>query len=403
MGDTVAAEKRIAISMFGGFKIIIDDKLVTDSINRSNRIWNLLSYLIVNRARDIPQSELIEAIWPDEDTDSPGSSLKTLVYRVRGMLAGELGEELPLILSQRNSYSWNNEYDCALDIEEFEKYCAQGADARRSDDERMETYKRATGLYKGDFLPKLSDQLWVIPLEAHYHSLFVSAVKDYVNLLFGCDKYADAEDVCARALKIEPLDENLHTLMILSYARQGNDTAALSQYEVATDLLYRNLGVQPSDELRQVYTELMKGKKNLEMDLGVIQTSLKEAAGENGAFVCDYGFFREAYRLEARRAARSGTCVHLALLTVATPKGKTPSLTVLGDVMEYLKEAIKINLRRGDVVSRYSGAQYVLMLSTANYEDGEMVVSRIISTYYKKHPSSSIRISYKLQQLEFAF
>ena len=403
MGDTVATKKRIAISMLGGFKIVIDDKIVTDSINRSNRIWNLLSYLIVNRSRDIPQAELIEAIWPEEDTDSPGSSLKTLVYRVRGMLTSEIGEELPLILSQRNSYSWNSEYDCSLDVEAFEKYCSAGSDTRLSDEARMEQYKSATGMYKGDFLPKLSDQLWVIPLEAHYHSLFVNAVKEYVNLLFLSDKYLEAEEVCIKALKIEPLDENLHTLLILAYARQGNDTAALSQYEVATDLLYRNLGVQPSDELRQVYMELMKGKKNLELDLGVIQSSLKEAAGENGAFICDYGFFREAYRLEARRAARSGTCVHLALLTVANPKGKTPSLTVLGDVMEYLKEAIKINLRRGDVVSRYSGAQYVLMLSTANYEDGEMVVSRIISTYYKKHPSSSIRISYKLQQLEFTF
>ena len=306
MGGTVASVKKIAISMLGGFKIVIDDKIVADSINRSNRIWNLLSYLIVNRSRDIPQSELIEAIWPDEDTDSPGSSLKTLVYRVRGMLLSELGEEVPLILSQRNSYSWNSEYECVLDVEEFEKCCARASDTRRTNEQRMEDYKSAANMYKGDFLPKLSDQLWVIPLEAHYHSLFVNAVKEYVNLLFLSERYMDAEEVCAKALKIEPLDENLHTLLILTYAKQGNDSAALSQYEVATDQLYRNLGVQPSEELRDVYIELMKSKKNLEMDLGVIQSSLKEAAGENGAFICDYGFFREAYRLEARRAARSG-------------------------------------------------------------------------------------------------
>jgi hypothetical protein len=165
-------------------------------------------------------------------------------------------------------------------------------------------------------------------------------------------------------------------------------------------LLYRNLGVRPSEELRALYHEIMKERKSLETDLGVIQKDLEETASRPGAFVCDYGFFREAYRLEARRIGREGSCVHVALITVSLPDGKTPALKLLNTTMDQLLEAIRLNLRRGDIVTRYSGAQYVLMLPTANYEDSQMVLERIVNSFYQQNRKNFLKISYKLQQLD---
>ena len=403
MGDIVFSESNVHISMLGRFELKLGDKVVTDAINRSHRIWNLLSYIVMHRTRNIPQFELIEAIWPSEENNNPGSTLKTLVYRVRNVLADELGDGVRLILSQRNSYSWNKEYNCVLDVEEFERLFAQANDEKLPDEERIEIYGRATDLYKGDFLPKLADQMWIISISAHYHAVYLNAVKSCAELMLQNEMYNEVVELCGKALAIDPLDEQLYTYLIAGYARQGNDAAALSQYEAATDFLYRNLGVQPSEQLRSVYLEIMKDQKNLETDLGVIQQSIKEPGMDPGAFVCDFGFFREAYRLEARRAARLGTCVHLGLLTVNNSKGKVPPLNVLNKAMEQLLDIILMNLRRGDVVSRYSGAQFIIMLSTANYEDGEMVVARIVSNYARRHPGSAIKIGSKLQQLEFSF
>jgi hypothetical protein len=92
---------------------------------------------------------------------------------------------------------------------------------------------------------------------------------------------------------------------------------------------------------------------------------LQETAGRPGAFVCEYGFFREVYRLEARRAQRSGMSVHIGLITVALPGGGVPPLGVLNITMDQLLEVLVQNLRRGDVISKYSGAQYVVMLPSA--------------------------------------
>ena len=131
-----------------------------------------------------------------------------------------------------------------------------------------------------------------------------------------------------------------------------------------------------------------------------IQDDLREAAARPGAFVCEYGFFREAYRLEARRAARSGTSVHIALITVSLPDGGMPPLTVLAATMDQLQEVLTGSLRRGDVVSKYSGAQFVVMLPAANFENSTMVMERVVSAFYRQHRRNFLKLSYKIRALD---
>ena len=158
--------------------------------------------------------------------------------------------------------------------------------------------------------------------------------------------------------------------------------------------------MRPSQELRALYTEIMAVEKGLETDLEVIQGDLREAAARPGAFVCEYGFFKEAYRLEARRAARSGQSVHVGLITVSLPDGGVPALNVLGATMDQLLQVMVGNLRRGDVVSKYSGAQFVVMLPAANFDDSTMVMERIVSAFYRQHRRNFLKLSYRLRALD---
>ena len=189
-------------------------------------------------------------------------------------------------------------------------------------------------------------------------------------------------------------------MQIRALIHQGKNSAALNQYEKATEILYRNLGVKPSEALRKLYIDIMKANESLETDLGVIQDQLREAVAEPGAFVCEYGFFKEAYRLEIRRAARSGLAVFIGLLTVYNDAGEIPELPLLNLAMDQLLEAIKSSLRKGDVVSRYSGMQYVVMLPALTYEDGEVVMNRIVNNFYKQIRRKPVKLHYRLQQLE---
>ena len=248
-------------------------------------------------------------------------------------------------------------------------------------------------------MTKHSTELWVIPLATYYHNLYLDTVKAFLQLLNTRNEYELMEYYCSKALQIERFDETLHCIFIQILLNQGNTIAAMSHYEQTTDLLYLNLGVKPSKELRSLYLNIIRTQKTLETDLNIIQGDLKEAEFKSGPFVCEYCIFQETYRLIARQAAREGRSVYLCLITVSDSKGDIPSLNKLDAAMKRLLDAINDSLRRGDVVSRYSGAQYVILLPDINYEDGSMVMERIIKKYYQANRRSVLHLKYKLEQI----
>ncbi|MFV0496944.1 MAG: BTAD domain-containing putative transcriptional regulator [Candidatus Fimivivens sp.] len=393
--------KELRISMLGRFELQVDGVLISDSLNRSRKMWNMLAYIVAHRNKLILQQEFIHVLWGDESGQNVINALKTLLYRIR-LLINPLEEaySATFILSQRGSYSWNSDVKCKVDVDEFEALCRRAADENLDDMKRIALYRKAMDLYRGDFLPKLNMAFWVIPLSVHYHSLYIIAVKRFVDLLDRNELYAEMSQVCANAIAIDSLDEDVHCMQIRALLRQGKNSAALFQYEKASNTLYRNLGVKPSEALNRLYAQIMKTEESFETDLGIIQDRLRESASEPGAFVCEYGFFKEAYRLEIRRAARSGLSVFIGLFTVFTDTEEVPQLPLLNVAMDQLLAAIKFSLRKGDVVSRYSGMQYVVMLPTLTYENGEQVMNRIVNYFYKQKRCKSVKLHYRLQQLE---
>ncbi len=401
MSDTIGKGNRmVKVSMLGNFALEMDGAVLDDSANRSQKIWSVLSYLVIHRERDVSQAELIELFWDDEDSANPVNALKTLLYRIRAMLTQLFGDEFQPILSRRGSYAWNSDLPCEVDVDLFEQLCAQAAKLPKGSEEAMAAYRRATDLYRGDFLPKLSSQLWVVPLQTRFHVLYLEMAKQYIDLLEEQSRFDEMAAVCAKTSQMDLLDEEIHARMIRALMGQGKVNAARNHYENATEFLYRNLGVRPSQELRSLYQRIMDVEKSPETDLSVIQDDLREAEARKGAFFCEYGFFQEAYRLEARRSIRSGNSVHIVLVTVSMPNGATPKLEVLSNTMEKLVEVIVEGLRKGDVVARYSGAQYVVMLPNANLEDGRMVMDRIVHTFQQKYRRNYLRIEYKIQAME---
>ena len=389
----------IYISLLGNFEIKNGDAKIEENINRSKKMWNLLGYIITYHNKHISQNEYIDMLWPDEVSSNPVNALKTLLSRVRTLLEPVAINKENFILSSQGSYQWNNTLPCVIDIEEFEKYCKKATDITYPEEERIKFFKKALDLYQGDFLTKHSTELWVIPLATYYHNLYLDTVKAFLQLLNTRNEYELMEYYCSKALQIERFDETLHCIFIQILLNQGNTIAAMNHYEQTTDLLYLNLGVKPSKELRSLYLNIIRTQKTLETDLNIIQGDLKEAEFKSGPFVCEYCIFQETYRLIARQAAREGRSVYLCLITVSDAKGDIPSLNKLDAAMKRLLDAINDSLRRGDVVSRYSGAQYVILLPDINYEDGSMVMERIIKKYYQANRRSVLHLKYKLEQI----
>ena len=127
---------------------------------------------------------------------------------------------------------------------------------------------------------------------------------------------------------------------------------------------------------------------------------LREPDGPRGALVCEYDFFKILYHAEARSILRSGNAVHIGLLSVTSESGGELPKRSLDRVMENLLDLIRSCLRKGDIASRCSVSQFILMLPQANYENSCMVCERIIKSFCRQYPHSPAQLHYTVQPLE---
>ena len=119
----------IQVQMLGEFTIRYGDCVISDSNDRSHRVWSLLAYLLVNRSREFTQEELINLCWSGGTGSSdPANALKSVFHRIRALLDRlEDGLGHRLLLRRSGRYVWNEEVPITLDIEQFEERCRRGA------------------------------------------------------------------------------------------------------------------------------------------------------------------------------------------------------------------------------------------------------------------------------------
>lgn len=394
-------EEIITIRTLGEFSITCGDKRISDADGRTKKVWLLLEYLVTNRKKDISMEQLAEAVWNDEEeSDNPSNALKNLVYRVRTVLK-DLCSESPgeYIVFSRNTYLWNRDLPCRVDAEDFEELCLKGEDSRLPEEERIRAYMQAIELYKGEFLPKSSYADWVISKNAYYASLYSKAVEQVVGMLFREERYEEIVGVCDLAVVLYPYNESIHYSLLRALIDSGQRRKAITHYEYISDFFYKKLGVTLSDPIRALYKEMTSGMEMIEADMDSIESDLRESVKPKQAYYCDYEVFKQIYRLQARSIARTGQSVHVALLTVRNMKGEVPDVRLLQTLMNTLRDVVMECLRKGDVVSAYSTNQLVVMLPMTTYENGEMVLRRILAAFVRKHRTRDCFVDTKLREI----
>ena len=376
------SENTLHIQMFAHFQLMGMGNILDEDGIRSDMLNKLLAYIICHRKKELSIPELVDALWHDEESDNPAGALKNLVYRLRTILK-KFWPDMEFILTGRGAYRWNMDIPMDIDVELFEAYCDKAA--TMSDvDQKIDTYLEAIELYKGSFFPKIASEYWVAPLATYYHSMYLSAVKATALLLEQKQRYKEMEHMCNYALKLDNLDESLHCYFIQAMAHQNKLKLALEHYKKAVGILYENLGVSPSEELRNVYEQLLKQTHEEEKNLTVIQKELDDDA-EKGAFLCEYGVFKRTYHLEKRRAERMGISVYLSLITVVPTihisQENQAYLNIVNAGMDQLQQVLLTSLRSGDVISKYSGTQFIVMLPACQHETAMKVMKRIENAF----------------------
>ena len=386
--------------MLGGCSLTFNGKTLDGKNVRSKRIWTLLEYLITYRFRCIPQDELIDLLYQEDKSGLPSGALKTLVHRAREALTAlGLADGKDIILKCADGYRWNPDLPMELDTERFESLLRE-AMLCAEETERLRLRLEALELYKGDYLPDASADIWAMSINTYFHYRYMSVVNEVLETLVGRGSFGEVVGIVEKAIAIDPYVESLYYNLILALMNTNRMQAAREQYDRMKRLFYGEFGIAPSKELQALYKKLVKSENGVEKDMKVVSAELCQNRTEAGAFFCEYEIFQDVFRKELSAAGRESRPIHICLINADGKEGEALSPQKQDTVMRRLGSCIRNNLREGDIFSRYSVSQFILLLPLASYKDSEGVLERVTKRYRHDNPHSPAAVSYSLQTIE---
>lgn len=147
-------------------------------------------------------------------------------------------------------------------------------------------------------------------------------------------------------------------------------------------------------------TQVKNNRKSLTADIEQVSRELSEPDLQNGAFCQDYDCFVSIYRFVERRLQRVQSSVYSLLLTLSDEQGDFPDLPARVALMEELHGVIQQSLRSGDVFTRYSSCQYLIMVSDTTALQTDAIAERILKKFLSSPLSGKYRLLYKRYPLK---
>ena len=390
----------IEVTMFQTFSMKYNDVIINGDQINSDKLIKLLSYFLSHTNRTISSNELIDYIWAYEEIDNPIGALKNLVYRLRNILKEKLGIE-DLIITGKAAYSFNSQYSVSNDVHIFEE-CNKEIENGNCDEKLYETIIQ---LYKGRYMNEIDGDHVTLSKSAYYDSAYVTRVLEYAEMLEIEKRYEEMETIARKAIAINTLDESLYVILIKALYYQREYHQALETYRETSDLLYRALGTNPSSELRAIYEMIKKEKHSGSTDINDIQETLI-AEEKHGAFLCEYGAFKDLYHLQSRMMNRLGVCTHLCVVTVNDYSryevDKEKNRKYVEKTMQKIQASLVDGLRVGDAIARFSVNQFVILLPVCNYENSVFVMERILKKIRISLNNKKIEITVSIKEVTSA-
>ncbi len=386
----------LKVQMLGGFALRLDGHELLDTDTRSKKAWILMAYLICQREYTVPQKKLIDLLWGEEPNSvNPENALRITMHRTRALLeqfSPESGRSM--IQRRRGGYQWGLPVE-EVDAEVFERLCRQKCDDPQ---QRLSNLLEALAIYKGDFLPRQSAEVWVIPISTYLHNLYLSSAREAVDMLTAQGRTREAIEICRRTISLEPYSETFCQILMQLLAGGGDRKGAADVFAALNKRLFDDFGITPSEETRAVYRAAVYAPEDRLLSMDDVMNNLSESDAQPGALQCDYDYFRILCFATSRTMSRSGEAAHVALVNLAS-EGKAFPRNSVDRIMGQLSQQIRLNLRRGDLFCQCTVSQFAILLPKTSYEDSQKICDRILKAFHRAYPYISANVTYLLRPL----
>lgn len=385
-------ENTLYVQTFGGFSLSYGGRSITGGMkSRESQFIYLMELLLHERAVGVSRDRLEAVLFEDREIGDIHHATRSVIYNAKKRLRAAGLPDVNYIVQKDGVYYWTNEVPVVEDAREFEQLYREAEEAEDLKD-RLNRYLDACYCYRGEFLPAHAGVLWVAQEAKKYRGLFCNCMDKAVWLLRASEKYGEMEELGIYAAKISPMSD-WETVTMEALVSMRRYTDARKFYDDTVELYFREQGLQPSRQMMELVHKLGSQLEQQRGALNEIQNRLaEESCDEAGGYLCPYPVFQGIYQMVERMMERGGQSVYLMLCMVVDAKGRMiEEELILEELTENLGEAIHQAVRRSDVLCRYGGGQYLVLLVNTALEDCQVIQERISRRFAARRRRTEIQ------------
>lgn len=361
--------------MFGGFSVRYGEEALTIGRQRDSKFRQLFQILMTMPGQGFSKNDIAEKLYGQEEVEDSNASLNNTIFRLRKYLETSPLPSGEYLILNEGVLRFDGGIEVESDVWAFE-CTAREFEKERDQGRKVSLCKRACGLYQGEFLPWLCNEQWVIEKSWNYRKLYFQMLEYLLRYLKEDGDYSSMETVSARGAELYPY-EGWELWQIESLTVLGRHREAKEVYQ-ETAAYVQETGGFLSKSQQERFRELgarMRQPEGTEEEIG---RCLMEISPEPGAYACTLPGFSDCFRMLKRVLVRGGDCFSLILCTILDAGGHPAS------DREYCKKygkklcaSFQSHLRRGDIYTRYSESQYLLLCIGAEWENVAEIGARI--------------------------
>ena len=378
----------LRVQLFGNLSIEYNGCQMASRKNWATKAMQLLQILFYKYPDGIARRELLEWLYgKGEVLTDPSNNLRVLLHRLRKMLKdfGLPGEDW--ICNDGRTVCFQCDVPVWVDVTEFNRHIKLAKQAE-SNGEQVEAARHrgaACEIYNGDFLTVIGGESWVVVEAIRHKEAYKNTLEELCNYLKKQNKYEDMLPHVMKASELYPLDEwQVWKMECLS--KMGKYQEAMKVYKETSNLYFDELGIPPSDALMQQFQEMSRQMDYEPQEITAFKQEIREKERMEGAYFCALPSFIDGYRIMRRLIERNNESIYLMLCSVTDGYGNPlENKEKLKSMTEALGAAIKNNLRRGDVFTKCSPSQFMILLSGINEENCDIIIKRITRNFTVEH------------------
>ncbi len=241
----------VQVFTLGRFRLLRSGVPVSFAHKAPKKPIALLKTLIAMGGRDVPEHELIDALWSADEGDAAREAFRVSLHRLRKLLG-----DADAVYAHEGRVSLDPAR-CWVDVWDFERRfgsCdgqAQAPDTVHGTDPLLQ-------LYEGSFLPEDAGESWALSMRERLRGKFVRHISRIGRQLEDGGSCAAAADYYHRGIEADDLAEEFYQGLMRSYARMDRHAEAMAVYRRLRQALSVQLGIPPSPASERLFRSLRR-------------------------------------------------------------------------------------------------------------------------------------------------